>query len=267
VFSGLVRAAREDGLTGVLNYVSLEEALQEEINRSERHGHGLSCCFLDLEDFKSINDNLGHEQGNQVLAAVALVLKRNVRSCDILGRYGGDEFVVVLPETGEDETRIFAERLRDDIAYLTATLLGSPIQAQIGISTWAPGLPSNALMRDAEQAMRAAKTNGDGVVTAVPGASLNGDSEPLARRRSLVRPRSSRSNGSRSNGSGSNGSGSNGSGSNGSRFAQTNGKIAGSSEPHLSTQRRKLQLVRRFLSGRSKAPGNGQGSLARRWRG
>jgi diguanylate cyclase (GGDEF)-like protein len=162
MFSGLVRAAREDGLTGVLNYASLEEALEEEINRSERQGHALSCCFLDLEGFKQVNDYMGHHHGNRVLAGVAMALKRNVRNCDIVGRYGGDEFVVALPETDARAARRFAARLQEDIGGVTTDIVGTPVRAWIGVAEWTPGSSAKVLLDDADRAMQVARMHGEG---------------------------------------------------------------------------------------------------------
>jgi hypothetical protein len=96
---GLLAAARLDPLTGCLNYAAIRGELEREIDHCARHGRGLSCCFIDLDRFKQINDAYGHPEGNRVLADIAAVLRAGIRSGDSVGRYGGDEFIVLLPDT------------------------------------------------------------------------------------------------------------------------------------------------------------------------
>jgi diguanylate cyclase (GGDEF)-like protein len=112
----LVAAGPWDGLTGCLTYEATMRELDREINRSARGGLHLSVCFIDLDDFKRINDRHGHLCGNEVLASIGQVLRDGVRSCDSVGRYGGDEFIAILPQTSEPEARRLARRLASRLA-------------------------------------------------------------------------------------------------------------------------------------------------------
>jgi diguanylate cyclase (GGDEF)-like protein len=109
-----------DPLTGLLNRRYLQERLKDELTRSKRHTHPMSLLMLDLDGFKSCNDNEGHPFGDQILKEVAASLLKTVRSIDIVARYGGDEFMVILPETGEPVAIEIAERLRSSVAKGTA---------------------------------------------------------------------------------------------------------------------------------------------------
>ena len=108
----LKRLAQTDGLTGLLNHNAVAYRLAEEFSRAQRYHLDLSCLMIDLDDFKLVNDKLGHQKGNQVLKKAAQTLKSCLREVDVIGRYGGDEFLVILPETDCQSARIPAERLR-----------------------------------------------------------------------------------------------------------------------------------------------------------
>ena len=106
-----------DHLTGLLNRRYLYERLKDEVARSRRHGHHLSLLMLDLDGFKTINDTFGHLFGDQILIGIAETLLNTVRSIDVVARYGGDEFMIILPETAELLTVDIAERLRNTVAH------------------------------------------------------------------------------------------------------------------------------------------------------
>jgi diguanylate cyclase (GGDEF)-like protein len=105
-----------DHLTGLLNRRYLYERLKDELARSERYGHYLSLLMLDLDGFKYCNDTYGHLFGDKILKIIAETLLSTVRSMDIVARYGGDEFMIILPETRESLARDIAERLRNSVA-------------------------------------------------------------------------------------------------------------------------------------------------------
>jgi diguanylate cyclase (GGDEF)-like protein len=109
-----------DALTGLLNRRYLQERLKDELARSERHIHPMSLLMLDLDGFKTCNDSEGHLVGDRILRDVAETLLKTVRSMDIVARYGGDEFMVILPETGEPVAVEIAERLRNSVSLWTA---------------------------------------------------------------------------------------------------------------------------------------------------
>lgn len=108
-----------DSLTGLLNRRYLNERLKDEVARSERYDHKLSLLMLDLDGFKSCNDTSGHLFGDKTLKDIAEAFMQTVRSMDIVARYGGDEFMVILPETGETLAMDIAERLRASVAKKT----------------------------------------------------------------------------------------------------------------------------------------------------
>lgn len=105
-----------DPLTGVNNRRYVERRLQEEIGRSRRHGYALSCMYIDIDHFKQINDRIGHQAGDEVLRAVAGRIKAELRLSDALGRFGGEEFVVLLIDTALPAAAGVAERIRYNIA-------------------------------------------------------------------------------------------------------------------------------------------------------
>ena len=105
-----------DGLTGLFNRRHLQAALDSEERRALRYGHTLSAIMLDIDHFKSYNDTYGHTQGDVLIKKVAGLLRANVRAVDIVGRYGGEEFLVLMPETSKEEAALTAERLRQAVA-------------------------------------------------------------------------------------------------------------------------------------------------------
>jgi diguanylate cyclase (GGDEF)-like protein len=112
----LTTLAIKDGLTGLYNQTYIKARLQEEIYRSERYKYPLSIMMIDFDDFKTLNDRHGHVIGDRVLKAMGELLQDMVRSSDICGRYGGEEFLILLPQTACLDAAAAAERLRKEIA-------------------------------------------------------------------------------------------------------------------------------------------------------
>ncbi|MDQ2975682.1 MAG: diguanylate cyclase, partial [Acidobacteriota bacterium] len=130
-----------DPLTGLLNRRYLEERLTEELNRSKRNNHPISCLMIDIDDFKKYNDRNGHQAGDVALKITAHCLKAALRSADIACRYGGEEFCILLPQTTVSEAGVIAERMRQRVAeteypHGKSQPLGS-MSISIGISTFA----------------------------------------------------------------------------------------------------------------------------------
>jgi len=136
----LTRMARRDPLTGVLNRYALEELLQREVSRSERYAHSVGFLMIDVNRFKEINDRFGHPMGDKVLQDVAEVIQCCIRDADILVRYGGDEFLVILPETN-GETDLVKERILVEVGERNRTnpLLDFPVTLAIGSAHWSSG--------------------------------------------------------------------------------------------------------------------------------
>lgn len=160
----LVQMAFVDYLTGLPNFRSLTERFEAEIKRASRYGRLLSLMILDLDDFKAINDRLGHLAGNGALKHVAGLLRKFARETDVVGRYGGDEFMILLPETPKH----IAEGVAKDIRVLISTTpLHWPGQAPLPltISVGMASFPRDArtadsLMDEADAAMYSAKRAG-----------------------------------------------------------------------------------------------------------
>ena len=129
--------AMKDRLTGIWNRVRLEEDAQQEIARLERYGHPASIIMVDLDHFKQINDQFGHGTGDSVLKEFCLVVQRCIRSTDILARWGGEEFVVLLPNSGFVNAVPLAERIRAAIEQHQFPS-GLRITASLGLSVCQP---------------------------------------------------------------------------------------------------------------------------------
>lgn len=187
MLDGLLAVARRDGLTGCLDYAAVRAELDREIQRSERHGRTMSCCcFIDLDDFKHVNDCHGHLYGNQVLAEVAAVLRHGVRSGDTVGRYGGDEFLAILPDTGEAEACALSERLRSKIFTTKPSGNDQRLDTSIGVAEWRPGSTADEMLGAADAALLRAKDGGGGIVVGA-GDIAAGTSRDVVRGHAAVR--------------------------------------------------------------------------------
>ena len=150
----LLSAASRDGLTGCATYATLVTELEHEVMRCERSGYPLSVCFIDLDGFKAINDRHGHLRGNEILVAVGECLRRRVRAIDMVARFGGDEFVVILPDTGTLGASFLAESLVRDVRAAGTEAVGEPIDITVGIAEWTPGSSALELLELANIALR-----------------------------------------------------------------------------------------------------------------
>ncbi len=160
----LAREATTDALTGLRNHRGLIERMDTEMERAERFGHVLSLLYFDIDRFKDINDTYGHEAGDAVLQQLTGLAHSTLRSIDTLGRYGGEEFVVLLPETDADAALQAADRLRQAVMDHVFTV-DSGVELQttvsIGVATYpADGATCRTLLRSADAALYRAKRLG-----------------------------------------------------------------------------------------------------------
>jgi diguanylate cyclase (GGDEF)-like protein len=167
--------AQTDPLTGLANMRAFRARLEDEVKRARRYRTPLTCVMADMDQLKPVNDQLGHTAGDRAIAGVASVIRAELRETDFGARYGGDEFVLLLPHTGTDEGRVLAERI---CARLRETVLEVggrrvPIGASFGVACLPDGSgegAAEALVRAADAALYRAKHAGRGrVATATPG--------------------------------------------------------------------------------------------------
>ncbi|GGY23014.1 hypothetical protein GCM10008098_15510 [Rhodanobacter panaciterrae] len=165
------RMAMTDVLTGVANRRGIEKVLAEEVKRAHGAGHELSLLHLDVDDFKEINDSHGHQLGDWALLRIVAACKDALRQFDQLGRWGGDEFYVVLPNTGADGSVLVAERLRGNVEALNMDDICPQLRVSVsvGISRIRPGETSaDAMIRRADVALYRAKHGGNNRVESEP---------------------------------------------------------------------------------------------------
>ncbi len=166
----LEELATTDLLTGLRTRRYLQEWLPAEVVRCDRFGHDLGCLMLDIDDFKRINDKFGHPVGDKVLAAFAAVLRHNLRAFDLGVRYGGEEFLVLLPQTALEQATEVAGRIRDAVARERYDTDGqqASLTVSIGVSsvrTIAPGPDrGQRLIERADLALYGAKRRGKDAV-------------------------------------------------------------------------------------------------------
>ncbi|OIN14439.1 sensor domain-containing diguanylate cyclase [Oceanisphaera psychrotolerans] len=166
----LARLSITDNLTGLLNRGAWENQLDAEFARYRRYGHDCSLVMLDIDNFKSINDHHGHPTGDEVIRHVAASIRSSLRLTDHPGRYGGEEFGIILPETDAEGARIIAERLRQTVEAAVVAPHGSDIRYTIslGIAPLRGGINLSAeWLRLADDALYAAKNSGKNRVVCV----------------------------------------------------------------------------------------------------
>jgi diguanylate cyclase (GGDEF)-like protein len=161
----LEKLASTDELTGLANRRAIEEGLRRDLSRADRDATPLSAVLIDVDHFKSVNDTWGHATGDAVLSSVGSVLKNSLRTGDVAGRWGGEEFLCILPNTDSTGATVVAERLRTKLPLHTVAGPRGPVQvtASFGVaSVRGPGCRNAAesLMRRADSALYSAKEQG-----------------------------------------------------------------------------------------------------------
>lgn len=164
----LQRLALTDPLTGLYNIRYFNKRLEQEFSRSLRHGQPLSCMMFDLDNFKEINDTFGHKHGDRALVEFSKVLERNFRKSDIVSRYGGDEFIVLMPQSESEGALSEAERIRDVVEHHGFIIAGQRVSlsASIGFASFPSDKMKVAsdLVASADKALLQAKVMGRNMV-------------------------------------------------------------------------------------------------------
>ena len=160
--------SNRDGLTGIYNRRYLETRLAAEFDRTQRYGGTFSMILFDLDFFKKVNDTYGHLAGDKVLVEIAARVRESLRSSDVLGRYGGEEFVLILPETPLEGAQLFADRLREMIAQAPVIFdtITIPVTVSMGVTEMDASMPGySTLTHRADLALYASKGKGRNCVT------------------------------------------------------------------------------------------------------
>jgi diguanylate cyclase (GGDEF)-like protein len=152
--------SRTDFLTSALNARAYAEIAQQEISRARRYRHALTVAFVDLDDFKRINDRLGHSHGDKVLKAAAKALRSSLRETDTLARIGGDEFVVLLPETSHEQAKKVLPKLQSAVAAMPLQGEGAITFSMGAVVFDPPPADLDELIRIADTVMYAVKSEG-----------------------------------------------------------------------------------------------------------
>lgn len=150
-----------DYVTNTYSKRYYESKLEDCIRKAKRSKQPLSLAMIDIDDFKQINDTLGHSVGDDVLKAIANVMKINIRECDICSRYAGDEFTIILPNTSKEKARLICERIQDN-----STMIRTPnVTLSIGIAEWYSGMKAKTFAKNADEAMYISKNKGKNNIT------------------------------------------------------------------------------------------------------
>lgn len=168
LYEKLQYLSNTDGLTGLYNHRFFHIRLEEELARCRRHNKPLSLIIMDMDNFKEVNDNYGHQEGDKVLSFIAGLLKEGFRSSDVVARYGGDEFVAILPETDKKIATHIAERILEKIKTTDIPVPDKKLRLSvcIGISSVSPeeGLSSRELVSRVDSALYEAKKIAPGTI-------------------------------------------------------------------------------------------------------
>ncbi|MFW0696237.1 diguanylate cyclase [Aliarcobacter butzleri] len=157
----LLRLSITDNLTKLYNRVKLDKSLQEEMNRSLRYNTNFSIILLDIDYFKKVNDNFGHQVGDEVLIESAQILSKNIRNVDILGRWGGEEFLVICPETKIEDAIKVASHINAAIKLHKFTTYPNTITISLGVATFSKHIKNvDDIILNADKALYQAKEEG-----------------------------------------------------------------------------------------------------------
>ena len=156
----LSELANKDSLTNIFNRRKIEELCEAELKRSERYSNELSVIFFDVNDFKIINDKLGHHKGDEVLIKIASVISQNIRTTDYFGRWGGDEFLIVLPQTNLYKTEHLVKILENILTTINFDLkMNRKISCSFGLSQYEKNDTLDSFLKRADESMYVNKYN------------------------------------------------------------------------------------------------------------
>jgi diguanylate cyclase (GGDEF)-like protein len=149
LYEEMKRLASTDSLTELYNRHFFNEVFPLEIERARRYDKPLAILLMDIDGFKAINDHLGHLRGDEVLKVVARSLANQLRAADLIARFGGDEFIVILPETSKEEASVVADRLKQAVARQKVGEF--PLGITIGAASFHPDISPKALLEEADR--------------------------------------------------------------------------------------------------------------------
>jgi len=171
----LERLANSDSLTGLYNRQAILDKLGELINRAKRYQENFSLSMVDVDLFRRVNDQYGHLTGDEVLEKIATLIRRNIRDTDVAGRYGGEEFIILLPLADLSSALVVAERIRSVTESTEMKDSGENVFAVTvsqGLSSWEPDEDAHSLISRTDEALYRAKENGRNRVEISPGSRL-----------------------------------------------------------------------------------------------
>jgi diguanylate cyclase (GGDEF)-like protein len=158
----LVETSRRDGLTGLLNRREIDVQVEAAVRLADRHARPLTLLLADIDHFKQINDGRGHAAGDEVIREVARRIRASCRLSDVAGRYGGEEFIVILPETIADDAVTTGDKIRRIVSEQPVLFDGHeiPVTLSVGVASWEPPMAAPVLVDAADQALYRAKNDG-----------------------------------------------------------------------------------------------------------
>jgi len=159
--------ATMDSLTGVFNRRTILESLEKELHRSHRYGKVFGIILTDIDFFKIVNDTYGHQTGDNVLKCVCDNISANIRVNDVIGRYGGEEFLIIMPETDTDQAAIAAEKLRSAVESMSVPKESKQVKvtASFGVSSYRQSDDTKMIIARVDKALYESKKNGRNRVT------------------------------------------------------------------------------------------------------
>jgi diguanylate cyclase (GGDEF)-like protein len=157
-------AARTDPLTGAANGRAFFELTNNEINRLRRYQHPFTVAYMDIDNFKTVNDRFGHSMGDHLLNLIAGIIQKSIRATDTVSRLGGDEFAILLPETGHEPAQLVIRKVQKSLSD-NMMKNGWPITFSIGVLTWVqPPVSVDEIIKAADVLMYSAKSSGKNMI-------------------------------------------------------------------------------------------------------